>query len=198
MIHIKDIINSIFTSKTYILHQDSYDKIWIVDIGDIDLVIDFLVEKEVIIAGVFLTHTHADHIYGLKELLNKYPDCLIYTSEFGVKGLKSPKLNFSTYHDEVEDIVIESNNIRVLHEGDIIPLFDNVNVEVFETPGHDKSCLTYKIDNYIFTGDSYIPGLKTVTNFPNSNKEDAKLSEEKILQLAKNCVICPGHGEMVK
>ncbi len=35
MIQIKEIVNSLFTSKTYILYKEDENKSWIVDIGDV-------------------------------------------------------------------------------------------------------------------------------------------------------------------
>ena len=46
---------------------------------------------------------------------------------------------------------------------------------------------------YLFTGDSYISGIKVVTNLPGGNKELAAQSLEKILELAKGKILCPGH-----
>ncbi|MCB6651666.1 MBL fold metallo-hydrolase, partial [Bacteroides salyersiae] len=53
--------------------------------------------------------------------------------------------------------------------------------------------------NYLFTGDSYIPNVKLVTNLPRSNKEKAKKSLERILGLIKDdTIVCPGHGAIIK
>lgn len=54
--------------------------------------------------------------------------------------------------------------------------------------------MTYKIGNNLFTGDSYIPGVKVITSFPNSNKEDAELSKQKILSISQSLNLFPGHG----
>ena len=67
-------------------------------------------------------------------------------------------------------------------------------VQVYETPGHAPSCLTYIIDKMAFTGDSYIPGVKVFTGFPHANKEQATASVERILQLSIDCQIMPGHS----
>lgn len=82
MIQIKEIINSIFTLKTYILFCEGKDKAWMVDIGDVDPVVSFLDKKGLTVEGVFLTHGHFDHIYGLPSLLEHYPECKVYTTEF--------------------------------------------------------------------------------------------------------------------
>jgi glyoxylase-like metal-dependent hydrolase (beta-lactamase superfamily II) len=53
--------------------------------------------------------------------------------------------------------------------------------------------LTYEIGNYLFTGDSYIPGVKVVTTFRGGDKNLAARSVEKILKWAEGKKICPGH-----
>jgi glyoxylase-like metal-dependent hydrolase (beta-lactamase superfamily II) len=95
----------------------------------------------------------------------------------------------------VEDYVYEFEDVCELKEMDRIDLWQDTVMEVMETPGHDWSCLTYKTDWYLFTGDSYIPGLKVVSTFPKSNKVEANESLRKIMELKeKEClIICPGH-----
>lgn len=186
------IINNVFTSNTYILKDDD-SAVSLIDIGDIQPIIDFLSKEKKVVKFVFLTHTHYDHIYGIRELMKYYPDCIVYTSLFGKEALGSDKLNFSRYHDD--PIMLSGNHIRVVCEGDKVEISTGKRLEVFETPGHDKSCLTYKIGNSIFSGDSYIPGVKVIASFPNSNKKDAEASREYIKRLAEGMNLYPGHGD---
>lgn len=46
MIQVKEIVNSIFSSKTYILFCEGEVKAWFVDIGDVDTIVDFPDEKD--------------------------------------------------------------------------------------------------------------------------------------------------------
>lgn len=115
MIQIKEIVNSIFTSKTYILYKEDNSKTWLVDIGDIEPIVSFMEEKRLTVAGVFITHGHFDHIYGLPSLIERYPACKVYTTEFGKESLASDKLNMSRYHGT--PITFEGNNVVVIHEG---------------------------------------------------------------------------------
>lgn len=192
LLNVEFITNIFFSSRTYIISKYGIDQVWLVDCGDIEKVMERIGEKT--IKGVLLTHTHSDHIYGLSKLLGIFPSVKIFTNQYGVEALKSPKLNFSRYHTEQEDISIDaSNNIQVLADEDEINILD-VPTKIYETTGHDPSCLTYIIDDMVFTGDSYIPGVKVFAGFPKSNRKQAEQSVEKILKLAAGLTIMPGHS----
>lgn len=192
MIHIKEIVNSVFTSKTYILSKDGEEKAWLVDIGDLLPVVDYLEEHKLTVAGVFITHGHFDHIYGLPSLIEHYPTCKVYTTEFGRKSLASDKLNMSRYHENT--ITYEGDNMVVVHESESMSLFeDEPLMEFYETPGHNPGCLTMVLGDMVFTGDAYIPGVGANTQLPHANKEQAQQSLERILKLAEGKTIYSGH-----
>lgn len=192
MLQIKEIVNSIFTSKTYILSKQGSDKAWIVDIGDVEPVLEYLEATGKTPAGLFLTHAHFDHIYGLPELVKHYPECKVYVTEYAKEALASDKLNMSRYHET--PMRYEGDNIVVVHEGEKMMLFEGEpEMRFFETPGHNPGCLTMVMGNLIFTGDAYIPGVGVTCQVPHANKEQAKQSMERILKLAEGKRILPGH-----
>ena len=196
MMTVTQIVNSVFTSNSYILSGATVEGIyWLMDIGDVNPILE-TIPLGGMIKGVFLTHTHYDHLYGINQLVSRFPECIVYTSLYGKEGLFSDKLNFSRYHDD--PIVFSGSHIHVLKEDDHIEIFPGIQLNVLDTPGHDRSCLTYYTENVIFTGDSYIPGLKEVTSFPHSCKQDAEASVQKILTVAAGRDLYPGHGEMFR
>lgn len=145
------------------------------------------------VCNVLLTHGHFDHIYGLNELARINPGAVVYTNEYGRDMLLSPKLNMSKYHDT--PFVFEMpDNIRIVEDGDTIDLGNGIMAHAIFTPGHNPSCITWRIGDMLFTGDAYIPGVKTVTNLPHCNRKDAAESERKILEIAASgLTVCPGH-----
>jgi len=192
VIQIHDITNSIFTSKTYILFREGEDKAWLVDIGDIEPVLAFLQEKGLSVLGVFITHAHFDHIYGLEALADRYPECKVYCTEYCKDALASEKLNLSKYHGT--PINYCGDNVVVVHEGETLKLFkDEPEMEFYETPGHNPGCLTMVFGDVIFTGDAFIPGVGANTKLPKADKELAKLSLERIIKLAEGRRILSGH-----
>ena len=191
MIHIKSFVNRIFASNTYVIFCDDSNDVWLVDVGDTKSVIDHLPPNSVV-RGVFLTHTHFDHIYGLNELLRLSPDVFVYTNECGKEGLLDARKNMSFYH-ETPFVFELPENIRIVNDGEEIELSEGLSAQVISTPGHHPSCLTYVVGDAIFTGDSYIPGTKVVTNLPKGNKKQAQESLDKILQLSRTHTVYPGH-----
>ncbi|MBQ9674341.1 MAG: MBL fold metallo-hydrolase [Bacteroidaceae bacterium] len=192
MICIHDITNSIFTSKTYILYRNDDRKAWLVDIGDIEPVIEFLNQHNLSAEGVFLTHGHFDHIYGLNSLVEAFPNCKVYATEYTKQVIASDKLNMSRYHET--PFAYQGDDIVVVRDGEGMCLFDDEPPMIFyETPGHNPGCLTMVLGNLIFTGDAYIPGVKVNTILPHANKELAKQSLDKILKLAEGRTILSGH-----
>lgn len=192
---VKQVVNSVFTSNTYIISKAKHNWVWLVDIGDFEKVFKEL-PKDSIVKGVFITHPHFDHIYGINKLIDLQPNCTVYTSEHGKNGLFSDKLNLSYYHQE--PIEFMGSKIQILCEDSKIELYENSYLEVLETPGHDWGCLTYKVDNYLFTGDSYIPNVKVVTKLKGGDKEESLKSLKKIMNnISKKTIVCPGHGNIV-
>lgn len=192
MIQIKEFVNRIFFSKTYILYREGERQAWLVDIGDVIPVVSFLKEKGMMVKGVFLTHAHFDHIYGLPALVDHYPDCKVYVTEYAKIALASDKLNLSRYHEC--PIKYERNNVEVVHEWEKMKLYEGESdIQFYDTPGHDPGCLTLVLGDYIFTGDAYIPGVKVVTNLPKGDKALAEFSLKRIIRLAEGRIVLPGH-----
>ena len=180
-------VNSFFTSCSYVVEAS---EVWLVDCGDVEPLLPLLKGKKV--KGVLLTHAHFDHIYGLNELLQRFPGALVYTNECGSDTLLDARKNMSLYH-ETPFVFEYPENIRLVKDGEEIELSQGLKAKVVSTPGHHPSCLTFIVDDAVFTGDSYIPDTKVVTNLPKGNKAQAQESVEVIMELAQGRVVYPGH-----
>ena len=176
MIHF---VNSIFNSISYRISDT------IIDPGD---------EWEGFedVEAVLLTHAHFDHIYGLNRLLELNPEAKVYTNEAGKEMLLNAKKNLSFYH-ATPFMFRHPEKIVTVSDGDEVELGENVIAKAVFTPGHNPSCITWIVCDNLFTGDAYIPGVKTVTNLPTSNKKDTLDSEQLIIELAQGRTIRPGH-----
>ncbi len=144
------------------------------------------------VRAVLLTHAHFDHIYGMNELVKVSPEALVCTNDAGRDMLLDARKNMSFYN-ETPFVFDRPEQIRVVNDGDEVELGNGLVAKAIFTPGHNPSCITWVVNDMVFSGDSLIPGIKTVTNLPGGNRSQAVTSEEIIRQLAVGRTIYPGH-----
>lgn len=191
MLTVKSAVGKVADAIVYSLSDGFCKDYYLVDISDF-AVAKSLLSKDARIRGVFITHGHHDHIMGINELKAAYPECVVYASEECKKMLASSKANLS-YYVETTDEIEYRGEVSVLRDGDEIELFKGISLTVIATPGHHPSCLSFLVEDYLFTGDSYNPGVKVVTNLPGGDRRTAAESVSKILELGKGKKICAGH-----
>lgn len=201
MVNLNFIVNTVFSSKTYIIQCNGVGgekDCWIVDCGDVDKVMAMGLN----VRGVLLTHVHYDHIYGLNRLLSVMPNAVVYTNADGYVTLQNPRLNLSRYHTDAPDFILEHNkSVQIIETEGTMELAGGLEVEVLFTPGHTPNSISYIIGNCLFTGDAYIPGIKVVTALPRSNKDDAQKSLERLKALeCRGLMVLSGHetGNLVE
>lgn len=196
MIRVERIVNRIFNSNTYVIFSDDSPDVWLVDVGDTESVLNILPSTSRV-RGVFLTHTHFDHLYGINELYDVFPEMAVYVSEEGVGSLFSAKMNLSKYHESP----LEYKGLKVVGvcDGCEIDLFSRIKIKAILTQGHSRDSMSYILgDNYIFTGDAYIPNVAVVSKLPGGNKKLAVKSRQLLIELSSGKVLCPGHGGIIR
>ncbi|MBL6686388.1 MAG: hydroxyacylglutathione hydrolase [Methylophilaceae bacterium] len=117
----------------YIWAISNEQQLVVVDPGDAKPVFDFIQVNQLSLRAILITHKHPDHVGGVKELLNHYPDIQIFAPA-------SPSLDFP-YQKVVEGDKIFINDI-------------NLRFTVMETPGHTLDHIVYFDDENLFCGDT--------------------------------------------
>ena len=149
-----------------------------------------------ILIGVFITHGHYDHIYGLEELLIKCPDKKVFGTAEAINALSNSDKNMSYMYDVEHEYEIEQSKINriELSNDDRVTILGESVLCLF-TPGHDVDCMSYLICDNLFTGDAYNPDFEVFAKWSNSNPIEAKINEDflKNLVVNKKLNIYPGH-----
>lgn len=177
--------NPFLQSATYLI--DDY----LIDCGDPQQIFEALGNRE--LKGIFLTHCHQDHVYGIEQVLQKYSNAMIYCSEKTLKGLKDPHLNLSYIMPDYSFTFNKDENVTILTEGTY--QIGDLRVEVLSTVGHSEDCVSFIIEDNVFTGDAHVPFAKVFTKWPTSNRMEAVQSEQKLLDIIKerDLNVFPGH-----
>jgi glyoxylase-like metal-dependent hydrolase (beta-lactamase superfamily II) len=155
--------------------------------------IDFLQENKLNPVAVLLTHGHIDHIAGLVELRENYPDVKVYIHKLDAEMLDQPFLNLSAmtgmaFDTEPADFYLEENSQIELA---------GIKLQVLHTPGHTPGgiCLYSQEDGLAFVGDTLFAGSVGRTDFPNGSMTQLiKGIKQKLFTLPDKTKVYPGHG----
>lgn len=196
MIEVERFVNSRFTSNTYIISQPEHNDVWVVDPGDTKIVFEWMKNhSKTAITGILLTHAHFDHIYGMNEILSRYPHCVVYiANEYGKNALHNPKTNGSKYTEEGPIEILNGADIQ--YYPSTLKLWDDVELHSFNTPGHSDDSQCFYIENLLFTGDTLIKDIRTVTKIRGGSVEKLKDTVKLLSEFqGRYFKVMPGHGE---
>lgn len=188
------LVSSYKNANTFVVEINEFD-ILMVDLGNypIDELLKWISENNKNLIGLFLTHEHADHCYGV-DLLKSKIEFTLYCSEKCDINMRDPKQNFSRYIEDFESFGIQSEAV-VIKEGQTLN-FNGFEILIMETPGHSPGSICLFAKNIAFTGDSILNNVESPLSFPHSSKTEYQQSKINILKkLNSETKIYPGHGE---
>jgi glyoxylase-like metal-dependent hydrolase (beta-lactamase superfamily II) len=196
MLLIKKIINYPVTSNCFVLHKSGSTNCVIVDPGTLDnKELIYYLKKNLNPVYIILTHQHFDHIWGVNDLRNRFPNIKTISNEVCSEMISNIKDNCSLFYDQIgfkvsmADIITEKINNRLNYEEYII--------KFYTTPGHSSGSICFIIGDNLFTGDTLIFNKKTITKLPKGSQED--LTQSKLLLHSLkglNLIVYPGHGKI--
>ncbi len=198
MLTVHQIINYPVSSNCFVLFDKAVGRdCIIVDPGgkSSDGIFSFLQDKYLIPQYIILTHEHFDHCWGCNEIVSKYHIPII-CSELCAEWIKSYKKNCSVFYDNAIAFTIESKTVSVESLGFELD-FQGTTIHFRNTPGHSDASICFFIENSLFTGDTVIKDVKTVTKLRSGSKEKLKDTLSYLESLkGKGFIVYPGHGEV--
>lgn len=143
--------------------------------------------------GIFITHSHMDHIDGLKYFIGT--NIPIYMSEETERQIYDR--NITSYYMINQNPPFKRGDLNIIHikDGDVIDVIGK-SVKVISTPGHQKGALSYNISHALFVGDTIFKGRHAWTTYPTGDDNDMKETLKKLLSYPKNYYIYPGHDDL--
>lgn len=184
-------------TNAYVIHRRGHapnDPCWIVDAGyQPGPMIDYLKRHCLSPEQVILTHGHLDHIGGLSELRQIWPEIPILIHRAEKDFLTDPMLNLSAMLDE-ETIAPPATGL--IEHGQKLTLLDWV-FDVRHTPGHSPGGITlYQLDHELaIVGDTLFAAGIGRYDFPASDGHALMKSiRQQIMTLPDETRVLPGHG----
>jgi len=157
-------------SNSYLIGPDQGGGAVLIDPGIFDAGLLRLIEdNNYYVRYVLVTHAHGSHTKGLTTLLKIY-DVQVFAFDPLIQNLATVQIR-------------EGNRQRI---GEFL-------FEIIETPGHSDDSLCFKLNQFLFTGDTLTAG--SISKNPGYAK-DTLIStiKKKLLTLDDDTLIFPGHG----
>lgn len=150
-----------------------------VDDGSVDELLAAAAAEGVAIEWALETHIHADHLSGA-PLIKARTGAKIAIGEHvrEVQNIFRPIFG-------AEDVKAEGGDFdRLLKDGEHLQV-GGLDIEVMHTPGHTPACVSYRIGDAVFVGDTlFMPDYGTArTDFPGGNADQLYRSIQRILAL---------------
>lgn len=152
---------------------------------------NYIVEQELQVEAVLLTHAHFDHIMGVDLFAEEFGVSAVYVHENDAEMMENPVLNLSNVYTNgytySKYICIRDKQI-LKHAG--------MEFQVIHTPGHTSGGVSYYVKEagVLFSGDTLFHASIGRTDFETSSMSDMIHSiKEKLFELPDDTLVYPGH-----
>lgn len=196
MIRIHQLTFNPFAENTYLLESDDKQAI-VIDPGmygaaEESRFIDYIQANQLKVVGLWLTHAHLDHVFGLNFVCNTFQlkaqlhqdDDFIYANAVAIAN------QYGLYMEELE--IPEYS----LTDGQLIP-FGNANIEVALTPGHSPGSVSFICheEKWVIAGDVLFQGSIGRTDLPGGHYQTLIDSiNTRLMPLDLDTIVYSGHG----
>jgi glyoxylase-like metal-dependent hydrolase (beta-lactamase superfamily II) len=144
-----------------------------------DAILDAAASQGLKIEWVLETHAHADHLSAGAYMREKVKAKIVIGER-----IRTVQSTFRTLFNMADQSTDGSDFDRLVKDGDRIAL-GILTVEVLHTPGHTPACVSYRIGDAVFVGDTlFMPDYGTArVDFPGGDARTLYRSIRRLLSL---------------
>lgn len=184
-----------FETNCYIVTSEGCERALIVDApAPAQAVIEYLRGTSLMPELLVITHAHFDHIAGIPDLKDSFPELEMAASHTAAGMLGRPTMNLSLFLGQGRRYA--QPEVYMVHGGTVSG--GGVDFEVIGLDGHAPGsiCLLGRSERAaIFTGDTLFAGGVGRTDLPGGNRKELMAGIQRdIMCLAEDTIVYPGHG----
>jgi len=153
-----------------------------------------IAERQMDVVCILLTHAHADHVMGIKYVMDAFPDAQFLMHEEGLSLYESANDYSMIMGFKKQEFPAPSGFIT---DEQRLVFAPDLRLKVFHTTGNAPGSVCYYAadDNVVFTGDVLFRQSIGRTDLPGGDHETLLTSiREKLFTLPDFILVLPGHG----
>ncbi|MBW8039274.1 MAG: MBL fold metallo-hydrolase [Planctomycetes bacterium] len=190
---IDHLILGAYETNCYVLRSaESAKDCLIIDTGlEAGQLVKFLQQYNLNPLAVILTHGHPDHVAGVAELRQSFPEIKVYIHKLDADMLTEAKnmglLMGGASGTQPADLLLEAE--CVIEQA-------GIKLHVLHTPGHTPGgiCLYSQDEGIVFTDDTLFADSVGRTDLGGNMAQLIKSIREKLFTLPEDTTVYPGHG----
>ena len=194
-IHITN--DDVYMENGYTISMRDSGPCWVIDPGlppQASEILRHIRDRKLTPAAIVLTHAHADHIAGIDEVREAYPNLPVYLAREEWPALTQPKHNLSAYVGQ--SLATRVHDPRDLPHGSTLEL-DGTEWNASDVSGHSPGgralyCAELKI---VIVGDALFAGSVGRVDVPHSSGDQLMRNiKNNLLTLPDDTRVLSGHG----
>ena len=193
---IEKVIAPPYATNAYLIGCEKSHKAIVIDPGfqTKDKLLSLIEKHQLTVDGIYLTHSHFDHIADAAKLKNEkgWP---IYVHKEDAGNVLHPGSDGIPFNLDIEGADVDG----YLEDGDE-KFVGELRFLVLHTPGHSPGgvCFYFPTELVLFSGDTLFKGTYGRTDLPRSDSNKMKASLEKLKKYPDELLIYPGHASLTK
>ena len=154
-----------------------------------DKIIKFVQVNLLQVEWILETHVHADHLTASQYIKSKLGGKIAIG-----ENIKKVLQHWKPIFEDCDMKDDGSQFDKLWQDGEEFKI-GILTAKVIATSGHTPACVSYLIEDYLFTGDTiFSPAVGTArTDFPDGSSEELFDSVQKLYKLPNSTKVCVGH-----
>jgi hydroxyacylglutathione hydrolase len=193
----------------YLLYEFPTREAAIFDVsGQLDSLIKIINEENLYLKYIFITHAHWDHVEGIFDLKEKFPEAKVGISKEEYIAMQDYTSFAKTSDPQRFEKVMQDSALSKMISIDLgsikpdIFIKDNEEFELGNSvikailsPGHSIGSVCFSCDNFLFSGDILFYRSVGNTDFYKASRADLIQSVRRLYSLfPDSTIVYPGHG----
>lgn len=217
---IRQFVTTLNETNTYLIVDQNTNHAVLIDPADEKIVRSVIIEEDLQLDYILLTHEHYDHISALEETKAQCHAKTVASCQCSER-IQNPRQNMSRYFNVLLDFKTEENTAKkdrqneteglenrepvlpyyakpadIAFQGFMLLHWQGHLIRLQEAPGHSPGGILIDIDgNCLFSGDSLSYDYRVVTGFPGGSKKQYQQITKPLLEsFDQDTQVYPGHG----